>query len=169
MVNGSLALLLFIGLELPLGNRVAAPIGDEVLQNGEIYRMFVCPSIRPPNWASQPGLRPRQLGLRPEAQKERYEKTEMEKQKTNRKRTRNRNRKRMEESQNNERRRNRLGRKRKKRVQKINWWVCPIHRAHGQKLKENLPAISQRKKQWIHKRSKSQGCFHLSMGIVWIL
>ena len=30
MVSGSLALL-FIGLELPLGSRAAAPIGDEVL------------------------------------------------------------------------------------------------------------------------------------------
>ena len=31
MVSSSLALLLFIGLDLPLGSRAAAPIGDEVL------------------------------------------------------------------------------------------------------------------------------------------
>ena len=31
MVSGSLALLLFVGLDLPLGSRAAAPIGDEVL------------------------------------------------------------------------------------------------------------------------------------------
>ena len=31
MVSSSLALLLFIGLELPLGSRAAATIGDEVL------------------------------------------------------------------------------------------------------------------------------------------
>ena len=31
MVSGSLALLLFIGLDIPLGSRAAALIGDEVL------------------------------------------------------------------------------------------------------------------------------------------
>ena len=31
MVTGSLARLLFIGLDLPLGSRAAASIGDEVL------------------------------------------------------------------------------------------------------------------------------------------
>ena len=36
MVSGSLALLLFIDLDLPLGSRAAALIGEEVLYNGEI-------------------------------------------------------------------------------------------------------------------------------------
>ena len=31
MVSGSLALLLFIGLDLPLGSKAAAPIGNKVL------------------------------------------------------------------------------------------------------------------------------------------
>ena len=42
MVSGSLALLLFIGLDLPLGRRAAALIGDEVH-----------PSV-PPGWLVEP-------------------------------------------------------------------------------------------------------------------
>ena len=41
MVSGSLALLLFIGLDLTLGSRAAAPIGDKVLWNGEKFRPSV--------------------------------------------------------------------------------------------------------------------------------
>ena len=44
----------------------AAPIGDEVLQNGEIFRLFVCPYVRlpPPGHPARPEAQP----ARPEAQ-----------------------------------------------------------------------------------------------------
>ena len=47
MVSGALAPLYTVfGLKLGYSG-AAAPIGDKVLQNGEIFRLFVCPSIRP--------------------------------------------------------------------------------------------------------------------------
>ena len=52
MASSSLALLLFIGLDL-LGSRAAALIGDKVLWNGEFSLCtYICPSIPP----SGPGL-----------------------------------------------------------------------------------------------------------------
>ena len=57
MASSSLALLLFIGLDL-LGSRAAALIGDKVLWNGEIFPMYVHLSVHSPLWAIQPGLRP---------------------------------------------------------------------------------------------------------------
>ena len=47
MVSSFLALLLFISIDLPLGSRAAAPIGDEVLYNGEIFPTYIRPSIHP--------------------------------------------------------------------------------------------------------------------------
>ena len=61
MVSGSLALLYFLGFHG--GSWAAAPIGDEVLLNGEIFPTYV----RSPLWAIQPGLRPSQPGLKHEA------------------------------------------------------------------------------------------------------
>ena len=47
--NGhSLALFLFISLHLPLGSRAAAPIGDEVLENGEEFLTSIHPFVHPP-------------------------------------------------------------------------------------------------------------------------
>ena len=55
MASSSLALLLFIGLDL-LGSRAAALIGDKVLWNGEIFPMYVHLSVHSPLWAWALGL-----------------------------------------------------------------------------------------------------------------
>ena len=78
MVRGSLALLLFIGLYLPLGSRAAAQIGNKVLQNGEILCLSislsahpsVCPSVPPLGRPAKPKAQPawpEARGLKPEA------------------------------------------------------------------------------------------------------
>ena len=55
MVSSSLALLFFVGLDLPSGSRAVALIGDEVLQNGEIFPGRPQASGFGPGWQ---GLRP---------------------------------------------------------------------------------------------------------------
>ena len=46
MVSGSLALLPFIGLDLPLGNRAAVPNrGQSPVEWGDFP--YLCPSVRP--------------------------------------------------------------------------------------------------------------------------
>ena len=47
------ALLPFIGLDLPLGSRVAALIGDELLLNGEIFHTYVRLYVRSPLWPTK--------------------------------------------------------------------------------------------------------------------
>ena len=70
MVSGSLALLLFIGLDLLLGSRAGAPIRDKVLQNGKIFctfvRSFLHLSVRPYPPLGHPA-KPEAQPARPEA------------------------------------------------------------------------------------------------------
>ena len=80
MVSDSLAMLIFIGLDLPLGSRASTFIGDEILQHGDKFHLSihlsVHPSICPSSWLHlRPGwlalrscwlaLRPSQLAMRP--------------------------------------------------------------------------------------------------------